>query len=971
MGLKRFIRKIVPREIRDNPLVAVVAVIALGPVALGAIGASTASIVGATVAANTATAVALGTAVVTTGVTFAQTQDVSDSLKAGVRAGVGSAVGSAVSSSVTNAVAGQTGASLADLEPALRELPSQAGIGGSLAGAASITAGNVAGEAARAAITGRPIEEGALLGLAGSIPQSLSMAPEFNSLHPIVQNVVASSAQAAVRGQDVGDAALTALITSSKIVSRAINELPGGQDLIRENPRFTKYIIDSVSSALAAQLQGKDVSESVIQRLVMTTAEIIGQEIESAQESGKLQQAQSTYTEAQQKEQQLQDATAKLNSLMQTPENANLIGRYNYLNEYLQSVAVENQQAIGIAEAYIDSYNRGFINGETAKFQIDNAVARAKLAQDSYNTVLLDVYDLETKLTRNGFRAQYNELTNQIQALNGELTALTNTLQAQASDLAQSSASFFEDLSTEFATTIAPLTAFEDVTDVGDQDVLAEIQPVAPPSPEIGVEVAGPVSPDILGRLQSMPLFGETVYRETETPRPDSISGTMNMRFVEGFRTDGTPYYYAIATFEDGDVRYVAYQDGEPTIFDNRPDLKTSGAGVGDVAVDAEVSGEGQGAAGVGTGTPGAPAVDLGQAAPVEVVDPAFTVGFDLRDFGPGSPLSPNLALFEIGGGRGTPGGSSTETTFNLVSRDQGTGQETYDVGGKQYALVVLPDKQVLVPQEPSEVIVYLERDPVTNLPKMKEVPVSTVPPQEAQQIAEKVGQTAGGAPAGAEGAAGGRTAEEDRVATTEEQLQPGARPEEVAAAPSFPELISGETEPTMPAPVPGEDAGFEEAIRAPGAGGVEGEITDEDIIRLIQGELGTPGGGEGEGAPGEEGAGVGEGEEGVGPGAGEEGEGEGVAGEGEGTGEGVGPGTGEGGGEVTPSPDILLPTARVTTVGRRTFQRPGEAAPYRVTGMDESGILGRKQPLFGGDEDLQRAEWNRRSLRLKRLLGL
>jgi hypothetical protein len=45
--------------------------------------------------------------------------------------------------------------------------------------------------------------------------------------------------------------------------------------------------------------------------------------------------------------------------------------------------------------------------------------------------------------------------------------------------------------------------------------------------------------------------------------------------------------------------------------------------------------------------------------------------------------------------------------------------------------------------------------------------------------------------------------------------------------------------------------------------------------------------------------------------------------------------------------------------------------APYRVTGQDESGILGRKQPLFGGDEDLQRAEWNRRSLRLRRLLGL
>lgn len=73
---------------------------------------------------------------------------------------------------------------------------------------------------------------------------------------------------------------------------------------------------------------------------------------------------------------------------------------------------------------------------------------------------------------------------------------------------------------------------------------------------------------------------------------------------------------------------------------------------------------------------------------------------------------------------------------------------------------------------------------------------------------------------------------------------------------------------------------------------------------------------------------------------------------------------------EVTPPTTGTRPA--LTVVPRqRTFQRPGEAAPYRVTGQDESGILGRKQPLFGGDEDLQRAEWNRRSLRLRRLLGL
>ena len=122
-------------------------------------------------------------------------------------------------------------------------------------------------------------------------------------------------------------------------------------------------------------------------------------------------------------------------------------------------------------------------------------------------------------------------------------------------------------------------------------------------------------------------------------------------------------------------------------------------------------------------------------------------------------------------------------------------------------------------------------------------------------------------------------------------------------------------------------------------------DITDDEIMRIIEEDLGEPldlGPEEEEAAPEEKGvetpepAPTTEGEEGA-----------------------------------EPSPEIVLPTATVTTVGRRTFQRPGQVAPYRVTGQDESGILGRKGPIFGGDEDLQRAEWNRRSLRLRRLLGL
>jgi hypothetical protein len=57
----------------------------------------------------------------------------------------------------------------------------------------------------------------------------------------------------------------------------------------------------------------------------------------------------------------------------------------------------------------------------------------------------------------------------------------------------------------------------------------------------------------------------------------------------------------------------------------------------------------------------------------------------------------------------------------------------------------------------------------------------------------------------------------------------------------------------------------------------------------------------------------------------------------------------------------------------RETGGRP-ETTPFssRVTGEALASILGEKEPLFGGDDDEQRAVWNRRSLKLlSRALGL
>jgi hypothetical protein len=1013
MGLRKRLRKIIPREVRDNPALAIVAVAVIGPAALGALGASTASIIGATVAANTAAAVAIGTGVVTAGVTYAQGGSVSDSLKAGVLSGAGSYAGSVVSNSVSNAVSNATGAPLGGgisgtVTPSGQFASTAGGAGFGATGAATglqtaanagqilgvanptfagFLAGNVAGRATEAAITGRPIEQAALYGAAQSVGFGLDRLPDFKELPKPVQDVLVSSAQAAVMGQDVGDAVIESLIKSTNIVGNAIKQVSGGAEFVSQNPVVTKYIVNSLSSALAAQLQGKEISDTVLESLVRTTASVLQEKFNDAQLADDVKQSNTAYNQAQEEEQNIQRLVSAWEQEQQ--KYAPVISSYeSALASY--NMAIESaQNNANLAQYYaneINSPDLDRIYGANAAAQRESLLSSFNYYNDATkadNNLIKDqevaFKDAERELRRSGFVDAKSRFDQQIGEAVSRYEGLVAQLDQSAQNLTQNSADLFTDFETELATTLAPLTAFEE-TDVTDQDLLAEISPVAPPT-----ELAqGPVvDQDLLNQIQEVaarPDVGvptdATELAQATAPTQIDISGVGG---TERFR-QGTQ-----SIFEYPDGRLIVFDDNNPDgreiSYAEYEDITGSPyKPVGGLQIDITTGkGISEGQVGAGTGTPGAPAIDLGAQAPVEVVDPAFTIGFDLRDYGPGSLLAPNVALFEIGGGRGTPGGTSVETTFSLVSRNTRTGQEIYDVGGKQYSLVVLPDKQVLVPEEPSEVIVFIERDQETNLPKMKEVPFTQVPPQDAEQIVAKVEQTAGGAPTGAEGAVGKLTAETPTTKTPAEQLQPGVRPEEVIsgepsepAAPSFPDLISGITEPTMPAPVPGADAGFEDALQAPGAGGVGDEITDEDIIRIIQGEMGEAGGGEGEGLPGEEGAGPGEGEEGAGPGAGEEGEGEGAGGEGEGTGEGVGPGTGEGGTPETqlpqPSPDIV-PT--ITTVGRRTFDRPAEGAPYRVTGMDESGILGRKQPLFGGDEDLQRAEWNRRSLRLRRLLGL
>ena len=59
---------------------------------------------------------------------------------------------------------------------------------------------------------------------------------------------------------------------------------------------------------------------------------------------------------------------------------------------------------------------------------------------------------------------------------------------------------------------------------------------------------------------------------------------------------------------------------------------------------------------------------------------------------------------------------------------------------------------------------------------------------------------------------------------------------------------------------------------------------------------------------------------------------------------------------------------ARVSVPRRSVTQE--SVSPREISGS-VTGIIGKKQPMFSSDEDEQSAEWNRRSLRLRKVLGL
>jgi hypothetical protein len=533
-------------------------------------------------------------------------------------------------------------------------------------------------------------------------------------------------------------------------------------------------------------------------------------------------------------------------------------------------------------------------------------------------------------------------------------------------------------------------------TPTTDSDLLSKIEEVAarpdielPKDPYQLVQATTPggeqmlppivVTPDI-SKLVA-PTIGETMYKEEQNVviRPDPNLPPegqfepfeVSYRYVNGYKSDGTPYRYMIEYSPMYGITYYDIENAGEIIterqaesdrvtgFDSSGVIRSnvpatlppidSGTGAGTGTGTGAGTGTGTGATGAGTGAP--PPVDSSPVAET-TTPPSYTTLFNFLTSGEGGPEGQNRAIFNPAGGMGA--GNPQETTWSLVARASQTGtNDVVDVGGKIYSLLLLPDRQVLVPKTPEPVPTYIElyQDPATKTTVMQEVDASKAPPDIAKEIAKKEGETSGGAAAGAEGSAGGREGtpgdatpspgtqvSEPSTTTPQADLTTPEIAGTPTTTPSVPQT-SGTTStstttgpstdtgsnlpltttpapevptaqpsappssPTSTAGEPGTPSGSPTGTGAPSAGGFgTGEQPGG-------GESGTvPGGGEGTGTPGGTGEGTARGDEGTGTGTGTEGEGIGTGGTGTGTGEGEGEGTGEGGG--TP----------VTTSSSRTF---------------------------------------------------
>lgn len=411
------------------PVAAVVLVAAAATGVAATIGtAVAATLIGATV--STAAATAIGTGIIAGGLTAAQGGSVSDVLKSAVVGGVATYVGGYVGDVVGTSVASATGSTLA-----------------------GTIVGNVASGVAQAVVRGQDLETGAIAGLASSAGTVLGNIPGFKDLPKPVQAAVTATARAAVTGGNVPSAVAQSLITSTGILDSAIKSIPGSSTVLADtaNKDVVQLVTGTLSGALTAALQNKNVGEAAQRALINTSADILAKNLFDgiAREQLKKDVAatQAKYNTA-------QDAQKALQSNYES--QTYYAEKYNAIVNTVKGMGTEHERLVKDYNDKRATWQQMVDSGDTAgaNAYVENVNAAAKAADDyvaKYNK-----YWEDNKGTLETYKTKLEELKTAYTPLEKTFTDASKTLQDASTALGKNVGTFTDNSNQAFVSALDP-----------------------------------------------------------------------------------------------------------------------------------------------------------------------------------------------------------------------------------------------------------------------------------------------------------------------------------------------------------------------------------------------------------------------------------------------------------------------------------------------------------------------------------
>jgi hypothetical protein len=473
------------------PAAPVVLAFAAGSGVAAAIGTTVAAAIGASTLSSLAIT-AIGTGVLAGGMTAIQGGDVGDVLKSAIVGGVSSYAGGYIGSKVTDfvsqatntglagGVAGGTGITAGPGASAYMGTGAVAGAGSGLgsglsasagagAGAGIVTgagagaalgagvaptfagtlAGNVVGNTVRTAIQGGELKEGIIGGIAATIPTALNASPDFAKANPMVKSAITASIQTALTGGDVDEAVVNALLTSGNLVAKAINEVPGGTEFLQENPKSAQFVLNGITSGMAAALTGKDVNESMQASVMRTATTMIKNEIKNTYREQEAKAANEAYIKSAEYEKKIGEAAERVNGIVNNPKYQSALQQYQQVAQTVESYANSFNGYKSMYDHYFSMAQEAEKRGDKqsmdyyvsyARYYADFANAEAK-AYESYQPALREA---EIALSRTGFYNEYNNAKGDYDRLQAQYKEVVGRVESLAEKMVADSKSLFD-----------------------------------------------------------------------------------------------------------------------------------------------------------------------------------------------------------------------------------------------------------------------------------------------------------------------------------------------------------------------------------------------------------------------------------------------------------------------------------------------------------------------------------------------